>query len=207
MTTRLLARLHDPELRDTLEAALAAVPPLSGPRTVAAVAIAAIEAHLAAPADAPVRGFLATHLGIVYLLAEHQGATHARLRRYWDAKSARSGTDAWAWISDSGLRTRCSELVRWGIVEDSGARGESPTGRRSTIWTLVGAHPADLGRDVETVPAVEPGIAAALDVLLEQAGPDVIVRAQLLLAAQIAGVDLSPAAARDTSPTALAVTR
>lgn len=186
--TTLRDRLHDPDLARTLSTALAAVEFERGPAALAAVAIATVDAHLAALA--PRRNFTPAHLGLVYLLAEQQGATHVRLRRLWDAKSARART-AWPWISDSGIRTRCSELVAWGIVEDTGARGESATGRPATIWTLTGINPAKVGRDVERVPGLDAGVHERLDELLAEAGDDVLIRSQLELAAEVAGFGIT----------------
>lgn len=39
----------------------------------------------------------------------------------------------------SSLRTRRAELVRAGLVQDSGQRGLTPTGRACVIWTLTDA--------------------------------------------------------------------
>jgi hypothetical protein len=186
-------RLHSPELSATLAEALAAVQYTATPAGLAAVAIACVEPAL--QAAAPIRKFTPAHLCLVYLLAEQQGATHVRLRRLWDAKAARAGAAAWRWISESGIRTRCSELVAWGIVENTGARGESATGRPAAIWTLVGIDPRAVGRDVAPVPGVDPGCSDALDALLAEAGSDVLIRSQLELAASIAGI--RRAAARD----------
>lgn len=183
--TPTIARLHDPELASTLGEALAEVALSATPKQLAAVAIACVEGHLLA--SRPTRNFTPAHLGLVYLLAEQQGATHVRLRRLWDAKSARPRSP-WPWISDSGLRTRCSELVAWGLVENTGARGESPTGRPATIWTLVGIHPASIGRDVAQVPGVDAGVLERLEELLVEAGDDVLIRSQLELAAEVAGI-------------------
>lgn len=42
----------------------------------------------------------------------------------------------WPPQSDSGLRTRRSELVEKGIVVDSGKRRRLPSGRQSILWRL-----------------------------------------------------------------------
>jgi hypothetical protein len=38
------------------------------------------------------------------------------------------------WQSDSGLRTRCCELVRLGLIEDTGHKRETKSGRSAIIW-------------------------------------------------------------------------
>lgn len=40
-------------------------------------------------------------------------------------------------ISDSGLRTRRSELVRRGLVVDTGEKDFTPSGRRTRVWQAV----------------------------------------------------------------------
>lgn len=134
------------------------------------------------------RQFTGAHLRVVYLLAESQGSTHTRLRRSWDAKSARVGALAWPWISDSGLRTRVSELKSWGLVERSGAWGETVSGRRSAIWQLTGVVPAAVGRDADPVPGVARGTLSILHELVSEGDVDVTIRVQLELAASVAGV-------------------
>lgn len=135
----------------------------------------------------PRRQFTPAHLGVVYLLAEQQGATDVRLRRLWDARATRQA-QPWPWITDSGIRTRRSELVRWGLVEDTGARGESPTGRPARIWSLVGVDPRKLGRTPEPIPGVEPGVRDRLLELLDEAGGDVMIRSQLELVDAVVGI-------------------
>ena len=39
--------------------------------------------------------------------------------------------------SDSGLRTRRAELVRAGLVKDSGVRAKLRTGRKAVLWAVV----------------------------------------------------------------------
>lgn len=39
--------------------------------------------------------------------------------------------------SDSGIRTRCSELVFAGLVEDSGERRKTKAGRNAVVWRAV----------------------------------------------------------------------
>lgn len=179
-------RLTAPALRDELEEFLATVMYMRpAPPNAATDVLELLEQHLLA--GEPRRLFTPHHLGIVYLLAEQQGATHTRLRRLWDARSARK-VAPWPWISDSGIRTRTAELVAWGIVEDTGARGTSATGRPSKIWTLVGIDPVALGRDVAPVPGVDDGVPARLRELLEEARGDSTIVAHLMVAAEVAGV-------------------
>lgn len=42
-------------------------------------------------------------------------------------------------ISDSGARTRRCELCRLGLVEDSGERAKTASGRRSIVWRVTPA--------------------------------------------------------------------
>ncbi len=138
----------------------------------------------------PVRKFTAAHLRVVFLLAESQGSTHTRLSRAWLTKASRPGDRAWPWISDSGLRTRTAELVAWGLVEWGGAWGETAARGRSRIWQLTGVNPAAAGRDVDEVPDSSPDAYPALLELRAEAGTDVTIRAQLDVAAEVAGLTL-----------------
>lgn len=46
--------------------------------------------------------------------------------------------EGWPWASDSSIRTRCSELVRDGMVEeDPGGYGASRMGNRALVWRAV----------------------------------------------------------------------
>lgn len=40
-------------------------------------------------------------------------------------------------FSPSSVRTRCSELVRAGVLKDSGLRERTPSGRFAVVWTTV----------------------------------------------------------------------
>lgn len=188
------------ELLDRLEAAIALAfegegeawsDALSGDRLAASARRAiepVLEHGVVLRPQAPIRQFTPAHLRIVFLLGESQGSTHTRLRRAWDAKSARAGALAWPWISDSGLRTRTAELKSWGLVEWSGAYGETPAGRRSRIWQLTGVDPRRVGRNAEPVPGFDQVlINSAIDALRDEAGSDLTIRTQLELAAQVAG--------------------
>lgn len=49
-------------------------------------------------------------------------------------------TTTWGYkVSASGLRSRRSELVKAGLVEDSGERGKTASGRKTIIWRLTEA--------------------------------------------------------------------
>lgn len=144
-------------------------------------------------ANESARGFVHAHLRVVYLLAESQGSTHTQLARRWQTKAARPPGRAWPFISDSGLRTRVSELVRWGLVEWSGGMGRTLNNRPSKIWQLV-SEPARLaGIDdglVQPIASVEPGSRDVYLSLVEEAGGDLAIRSSLELAALAARIAL-----------------
>lgn len=135
--------------------------------------------------------FLPAHLRIVVLLAESQGATYPRLERAWAAKAARTGDDAWPLLSPSSIRTRTSELIRWGIVEHSGAYGRTIANKPAHVWQLTpdktrrAAIAAGTARRVE---GIAPETPAALAALLDQAGADIVTRATLETVASAAGI-------------------
>jgi hypothetical protein len=62
------------------------------------------------------------------------GLTDEQLRDEWAIAANR--VMGWPPISDSGLRSRRSELVRAGKVVDSGEKGRTAAGRACTIWKL-----------------------------------------------------------------------
>lgn len=81
-------------------------------------------------AAASVRDIRASQKQVFDLLATLVGgATDDELIRY----ARRCGVMQ----SDSGLRTRRAELVRLGLVRDSGRRGYTALLRRSIIWEVV----------------------------------------------------------------------
>lgn len=136
--------------------------------------------------------FLPAHLRVVVLLCESQGSTHTRLERAWAAKAARTGADAWPMIAASGLRTRVSELVRWGIVEPAGTHGRTVSNRPARVWQLAtdktrrAAIAAGTARPVH---AIAPETRDALAALLDEAGADIVTRAALESVASAAGVN------------------
>ena len=40
-------------------------------------------------------------------------------------------------LAESTIRTRCNELVKVGLVKDSGHRRPSPSGQEATVWEAV----------------------------------------------------------------------
>lgn len=66
------------------------------------------------------------------------GATHEELwnTHQHDTRNLSWVDDAPPKTSQSGLRTRVSELVRGGVVEDSGRTRTMSTGRQAIVWTL-----------------------------------------------------------------------
>jgi hypothetical protein len=73
-----------------------------------------------------------THNRILTILADG-GATDEELYAVWQVKVLDQG---WPRVSQSGVRSRRSELVRKGKVVDSGEKGRTVAGRACTIWRL-----------------------------------------------------------------------
>jgi hypothetical protein len=59
----------------------------------------------------------------------HGPMTQSELCRRYDGEPAQS---------DSGLRTRLSELVQGGLARDTGEKTRLPSGRWAIIWSAVG---------------------------------------------------------------------
>lgn len=161
----------------------------------AIIASPAIDVALRSPDSSrspKIRRFLPAHAYLAVLLAETRGATHTRLERLWAVKSARSDDSAWPFISGSGLRTRVSELVRWGIVEWSGAYGHTIANRPSKIWQLTNLAMRSVSIENGTavdVPGFDPDAPAALR-QLHSHETDLVIRVTLESVATAAGIRL-----------------
>jgi hypothetical protein len=81
-------------------------------------------------AAASVRGVTDTHKVILHLLAKPMTDVELIETFY------KSVNRQVLWASESGIRSRRSELVQSGKVIDSGAREKLPSGRNAIIWRL-----------------------------------------------------------------------
>lgn len=70
---------------------------------------------------------------LLKLISDHGPLTHAAL---WSIVCD-TPNDTPPPMSQSGMRTRCSELVDMGLVVDSGKRERLPSGRRAILWGVV----------------------------------------------------------------------
>lgn len=86
-------------------------------------------------AAASVRNVTETHRRVLELLERFGSASDGDLLIYWRQMDSLEG---WGPISTSGLRTRRAELVALGLVEDSGERSTTETGRACIVWQAVG---------------------------------------------------------------------
>lgn len=133
--------------------------------------------------------FGAAHLRLVYLLAETSAATDTQLVRRWASHVAVREGKPWPPISESGLRSRRAELASWGLVEWSGAWGQSRSGRPSRIWQNVSLERELLtGEGWAPVPGFEPKALTVLEELIDTAGTDVVLVSALRHAERAAGV-------------------
>lgn len=72
----------------------------------------------------------------VYMAIDHHGAAGVSdqdLIRSYNRSHLRNPT-MYPYQSESGIRTRRSELVRKGLVVDSGRRSTTRSGRKSIVW-------------------------------------------------------------------------
>ena len=77
----------------------------------------------------------AIHNWIIDTLTDQGGLTHEQL---WNRHQLHRGRDhETPKSSQSGLRTRVSELVRGGVIQDSGRTRTMTTGRQAIVWELV----------------------------------------------------------------------
>ena len=89
-----------------------------------------------------------SHAAAESVTAEKISASQQRVL-YWLKRSSDSGltqsdmTDFARQLefSDSRIRTAVKELVRKGLVQDSGRRATLPSGRRAIVWQVTGDQP------------------------------------------------------------------
>lgn len=73
------------------------------------------------------------------------------LQRY--AKANMTNPRIFPYASDSGLRTRRSELVKYNLLQDSHQREMLPSGRYSVVWSVVVPKPKPAPKPKPVVPA------------------------------------------------------
>jgi len=71
---------------------------------------------------------------ILFLLYSRPDTHESTLLRYRGMRVAKPDMPD---VSDSGFRTRCSELVKAGRVRDSGKRKPLRSGRNAIVWEIV----------------------------------------------------------------------
>lgn len=87
--------------------------------------------HLAADS---VRNVTETHRRILDLLAAFGDDHDEGLLSTWELMADRE--EGWYPISPSGLRSRRAELVKCGLVVDSGVKANTKSGRSTIVWTI-----------------------------------------------------------------------
>lgn len=85
-----------------------------------------------------VRNVTDTHRRILDLLAAFGPDHDEGLLSTWSLMQG-AEPDAWPHISPSGLRSRRAELVRGGLVQDTGERHKTKSGRATIVWALTDA--------------------------------------------------------------------
>jgi len=76
-----------------------------------------------------VTGLSTTMKNILFMFESYGPMSDEELARMWALRVAR-------FISDSGLRSRRSELVALGYIKDSGARARTRSGRSTIVWAV-----------------------------------------------------------------------
>lgn len=80
-------------------------------------------------AAASVKNLRRSQQAILNLLRKYGPATHVELINLAKREGLR--------MSESGIRSRCAELVRAGEAFDSGGHKRLPTGRQAIVWAAV----------------------------------------------------------------------
>lgn len=128
------------------------------------------------------------HVDIIYLLAEHGPLTDLQLERRFNVH-ATARTKPWPWQAPSGLRTRRSELVSWGMVQCISREGKSLTGRPARLWALAEPMPlVHTGTGCNGTAALRVG--ARLWKGLDEASGNLVIRVAMADVARIAGIVL-----------------
>lgn len=93
-----------------------------------------------------------TQMGVLKILRANGPMCDTELlKRYNEAH--RTNPRVFPYASDSGLRTRRSELVRHNLAQDSGKRELLPSGRYSIVWSIVKPKPKSKPKPAPVVPA------------------------------------------------------